>query len=270
MTEQAPVEKNKKNYRTPALWMIIFIYFCFSVFGIKELIEAVLLGFSNKNFMISSFFFSIPFWTEPLLFSVLGMVAVGLFKLREWARIVSVVLAWAIISLRIVFWIDLMMREFFSLPIEDVFIEAVILTVVSGFFLFVYYYFNIIKIKNIFSREEKKYKLKEALLHRKSGFALPGMLLAVMIILIAVLLYYFMSQPCPVPENTQTLTENGIDTNNYKTIQESMKDKIRDVENQRLEKMEEIEKQGYEEEEHPQQSLFDRGESPEEDSSSYE
>lgn len=149
-------EQTKKPLRTPALWMIIFIYFCFSVYGLKELVEAIVLGFSNRGFMITSFFFSIIFWVQPLLFAVLGIVAFGIFRIQEWARILSIVLAWAIIIIRIIFWIDLMMREFVSLPLEDVFEEALIMTVVSGFFLFVYYYFNIPRIRKMFLRHAKQ------------------------------------------------------------------------------------------------------------------
>lgn len=234
----------RKKQRTPALWMIIFIYFCFAVYGVMELVEAVMLGFSDKGFMVTSFFFSIIFWTQPLLFILLGIAAVGLFKIQEWARILSIVLAWAIIILRIIFWIDLMMREFVSLPLDDVFIEAVIMTVVSAFLLFVYYYFNIPRIKKIFLRQEKQEKLKDLLVRNSSrGFALLGLLLSLLIILILFLLYFKGSRSCPLTRENTTLTEYGINTSSYKAIKDSVKDKIVETETQRLKKMEQMEQE---------------------------
>lgn len=246
--DKNPREEAKKKQRTPALWMIIFIYFCFSVYGLKELVEAIILSFSDRNFMVSSFFFSIPFWTQPLLFALLGIVAIGIFKIKEWARILSIVLAWAIIILRIIFWIDLMLREFVSLSLEDVFIEAVILTLVSAFFLFVYYYFNIPKIKKIFLRQEKQEKIKE-LIRRSAqrGFVLLGLLITAVIIgLLAVLLintifkkplgYKFM-------QSNASLSEYGINTSSYKAVGDSIRDKIRDIEIERLKKMEQPEQE---------------------------
>jgi hypothetical protein len=236
-----PREPAKKKHRTPALWMIIFIYFCFAVYGVMELFEAVALSFSDKGFMFTSFFFSIAFWTQPLLFALLGIAAVGIFKIQEWARLLSVVLAWAIIILRIIFWIDLMMREFVSLALEHVFAEALILTVVSAFFLFVYYYFNIPRIKKIFLRQAKQEKLKDILLrNNRKGFALLGLLLALLIILILFMFYFKRPGSCPISAGEATLTEYGINTSSYKAIGESVKDKIQQREAERLKAMEDL------------------------------
>ena len=236
------LEQSKRKQRTPALWMIIFIYFCFAVYGIKELIEAIVLSFVSGNFMVVSFFFSIAFWLQPLLFALLGIAAVGIFKIQEWARILSIVLAWAIVVLRIIFWIDLMMRGFVSLPEEDVLSEAVILTVVSAFFLFIYYYFNIPRIKKMFLRQKKKEKLNELLLHgNRRGFALSGVLLAALII--AILFFFYFSGPrtCPFTKNSATLDEYGINTSNYNSVEDSVKDKVGDIEAGSTKKMEQLE-----------------------------
>ena len=233
--------KIQKKQRTPALWMVIFIYFCFAVYGVMELAEAVMLAFSDKGFMVTSFFFSIIFWTQPLLFILLGIAAIGLFKIQEWARVLSVVLAWAIIILRIVLWIDLMMREFVSLPLDDVFIEAVIMTVVSAFLLFVYYYFNIPRIKKMFLRQEKQEKLKDLLVRNGSkGFALLGLLLSLLIILVLFLFYFKGPCSCPLTRENAGLSESGINTSSYKAIKDGVKDKIVEIETQRLKKMEEM------------------------------
>lgn len=234
--------QTKRKHRTPALWMVIFIYFCLSVYGIKELIEAVVLSLSDKGFMFTSFFFSIVFWTQPLLFALLGIAAIGIFKIQEWARLLSIVLAWAIVILRIIFWIDMMMRDFVALPMEDVLIEAVILTVVSAFFLFVYYYFNIPRIRKMFLRQEKKDKLKESTLRsNRRGFALLGLLLAAVIILILSFFYFRGPRSCPLTRNRATSSEYGINTSNYKAIQDSARDKIQEIEAERLRQMEELE-----------------------------
>lgn len=233
---------SQKKHRTPALWMIIFIYFCFAVYGVMRLSEAVTLSFSDQSFMFTSFFFSIVFWILPLLFVLLGFAAVGLFWIREWARILSVVLAWAIIILRIVLWIDLMMREFVSLPLADVFAEALILTVVSAFFMFVYYYFNIPKIKKIFVRREKKEKLQDAILrNNRKGFALWGPLLALLIIFMLFLLYFKKPGSCPFSAGKATLTEYGINTSSPVAIKESIEDEVQEIESQRLKEIEMLE-----------------------------
>jgi len=208
------------------------------------LVEAVILCFSDKGFMLTSFFFSIVFWIQPLLFALLGIVAIGIFKIQEWARVISIVLAWAIVIVRIVNWIDLMMREFVALPMEDVLIEAVIMTVVSGFFLFVYYYFNIPKIKKIFLRQEKAARLKELLMRQnRGGFVLLGLLLAILIILILSWFYFKGPRSCPLTGDSATLSEYGINTSSYKAVQDSARDKIRDIEAQRLRKMEQLEQE---------------------------
>ncbi len=231
-------EQTKKRQRTPALWMIIFIYFCFSVYGVKELVEAIMLSFSDKIFMVSSFFFSLVFWGQPLLFALLGIVAFGIFEIKEWARVLSVVLAWAIIMLRIIVWIDLWMRNFFSLPLEDVFMEAVIMAVVSAFFLFVYYYFNIPKIKKMFLRHEKKERAIELFLrNNRRGFALLGLLIAVLIIFILFLTYFKGRRSCPLSGN---LSEYGINASGYMAIEDNIRDKVRAVEAERLKKMEQL------------------------------
>jgi len=238
-------EQTKKRQRTPALWMIIFIYLCFSVYGFKELVEATVLSFSDKIFMVSSFFFSLVFWVQPLLFALLGIVAFGIFEIKEWARILSVVLAWAIIILRIIFWIDLMMRDFFSLPLEVVFMEAVILTLVSAFFLFVYYYFNIPKIKKMFLRQEKQERAKELFLRSaRRGFMFLGFSIIVLIILILLFLFYFKNfRSCPFTGSNTTFTEYGVNISGYKALEDSVRGKIRDVETNRLQEMEKLEKE---------------------------
>jgi hypothetical protein len=237
-------QASKIKQRTPALWMIIFIYFCFAVYGVRELFEAVALSLLDRGFMVTSFFFSIVFWTQPLLFALLGIAAVGLFKIQEWARILSIVLAWAIVILRIILWIDLMMRGFVALPVEDVFTEAVNLTAVSAFFLFVYYYFNIPRIKKMFLRQAKQEKLNEALLKsNRRGFALLGLLLAAIVILILFFFYFRGPRSCPFTKDSATLSEYGINTSNYQAIEDSARDKVADIQADRLKKMEQLEQQ---------------------------
>ncbi len=83
---------------------------------------------------------------------------------------------------------------------------------------------------------------KSCLNEFKKGFAFVELILVLVIILFlifAVFKLYFKKTPLN-QETKKSLSEQGIDTTNYKTIQDSTKKKIQDIKMQHMKELDQI------------------------------
>jgi len=76
----------------------------------------------------------------------------------------------------------------------------------------------------------------------KKGFAFIETLIVLTIILFLVykLLNFYFKQPSINPETNKALIEQGIDTTNYKTTADTVRNKIQDIQKQHLDQLNEI------------------------------
>lgn len=74
------------------------------------------------------------------------------------------------------------------------------------------------------------------------GFVFLGLAVIVLLILALLFLFYFKNFISSPPAGVNaTLPEYSINTSNYKAMEDSVRDKIQNVENERLEKMKQLE-----------------------------